>query len=153
MLSKGSKAPSFIAKNEDNINISLDNFVGKILILYFYPKDMTKGCTIEAKEFSELFDEFENNNCVIVGVSPDDTKSHVKFIQKENLKHTLISDINNEIAKSYFVWVKKNMYGREYMGILRSTFIIKDGIILEAFYNVKSNNHAKEILKFVKQLQ
>ena len=152
MLEINSKAPSFMAKNENGNDISLDNFVDKIVILYFYPKDMTRGCTIEAKEFSELFDEFNALNCVIIGVSPDSIKSHMKFIQKEGLRHMLISDINHDIAESYFVWVKKSMYGREYMGISRSTFVIRNGVVLGAFYNVKSSNHASKILEFVKHL-
>lgn len=152
MLDTNSKAPYFSAKNQNGEEVSLDCFVDKILVLYFYPKDMTKGCTVEAKEFSELFDEFESYNCAIVGVSPDDTCSHAKFIQKEGLRHTLISDANHDIASDYFVWCKKKMYGREYMGILRSTFVIKNGLVLGAFYNVKSSNHASRILEFVKHL-
>lgn len=152
MIEVNSKAPYFMAKNQMGEDISLDSFRDKILILYFYPKDMTKGCTIEAKEFSSLFDEFVTYNCEIVGVSSDDTKSHIKFIQKEGLKHMLISDINHDIAKSYFVWAKKSMYGREYMGIIRSTFVIKNNIVVGAFYNVKSSNHASKILEFVKKL-
>lgn len=152
MLCKDSKAPNFIAKNQDNIDISLDSFSGKTLILYFYPKDMTKGCTIEAKEFSNIIDDFIKNNSAVVGVSPDSIQTHIKFIEKENLKHMLISDTDNTIAKSYFVWGEKSMYGRKYMGIIRSTFVIKDGLILGAFYNVKSSNHADKILKFIENL-
>ena len=149
-IKAGDKAPIFNLKNQNDENISLKNFGDKIVILYFYPKDMTKGCTIENKEFSELIEEFEALNAVIIGISPDSVESHQKFIKKENLKQILLSDNTKEIADSYGVWVEKNMYGRKYMGILRSTFIIKNGIIKEAFYNVKSSAHAKEILKIIK---
>ncbi len=150
-LESGQKAPVFRAKNQDEIEISLNDFGNKTIILYFYPKDMTKGCTIEANEFSALLNEFEKQNAVVIGVSPDNCKSHQKFITKENLQHTLISDEDKNIANLYGVWVEKSMYGRKYMGILRSTFIIKNGIILYALYNVKSSGHAKTILEILKK--
>ncbi|RDU58005.1 thioredoxin-dependent thiol peroxidase [Helicobacter sp. MIT 99-5507] len=149
-IKAGDKAPIFNAKNQDNKDISLYSFGNKTIILYFYPKDMTKGCTIENKEFSELIKEFDILDAVIIGISPDSIESHKKFITKENLKQMLISDSTKEIANSYGVWVEKSMYGRKYMGILRSTFIIKDGIIKEAFYNVKSSGHAEKILNMLK---
>ncbi|RAX55305.1 thioredoxin-dependent thiol peroxidase [Helicobacter sp. 16-1353] len=152
-LEAGQKAPDFNAKNQDGINVSSKDFKGKFIVLYFYPKDMTKGCTIEANEFSELLDEFNKLNSVVIGISPDSVESHQKFIGKENLKHILLSDSDKNIANAYGVWTEKSMYGRKYMGILRSTFIIKDGKILEAFYNVKSSGHAKKILEYLRKYQ
>lgn len=149
-IKAGDKAPIFSLKNQDNNDISLKDFANKTIILYFYPKDMTKGCTIENKEFSELIEEFDKLNAVVIGISPDSIESHQKFIIKENLKQILLSDNTKEIANAYGVWVEKSMYGRKYMGILRSTFIIKNGIIKEALYNVKSSAHAKEILQKLK---
>lgn len=151
-LNKNQKAPQFSALNHDGIEISLNDFGEKIIILYFYPKDLTKGCSIESREFSELFEKFQHNNAVVVGISPDSIKSHQKFIQKEHLKQMLISDEDKKIAQSYGVWVEKSMYGRKYMGILRSTFIIQNGIIKEAFYNVKAASHAQKILDFIQGL-
>ncbi|MBR7117915.1 MAG: thioredoxin-dependent thiol peroxidase [Helicobacteraceae bacterium] len=150
-MKAGDKAPIFNTKNQDGDDVSLCDFGNKTIVLYFYPKDMTKGCTIEGKEFSELVEEFDALNAVVVGISPDSIKSHQKFITKENLKQMLLSDSTKEIANAYGVWVEKSMYGRKYMGILRSTFIIKDGIIKEAFYNVKSSGHAKKILETLKK--
>lgn len=151
-MKAGDKAPIFNTKNQDSDDVSLCDFGNKTIVLYFYPKDMTKGCTIEGKEFSELVEEFDALNAVVVGISPDSIESHQKFITKENLKQMLLSDSTKEIANAYGVWVEKSMYGRKYMGILRSTFIIKDGIIKEAFYNVKSSGHAKKILETLKKI-
>lgn len=152
-LEAGQKAPDFSAKNQDGKEITKEDFSGKLIVLYFYPKDMTKGCTIEAHEFSEYLEEFKKLNAVIIGISPDSVESHQKFICKENLKHILLSDIDKNIANAYGVWAEKSMYGKKYMGIIRSTFILKDGKILEALYNVKSSGHAKEILEYLKKYQ
>lgn len=151
-LEANAKAPDFRAKNEAEKDISLDDFKEKILVLYFYPKDMTKGCSIEANDFSKLSDEFSALNAVIVGVSPDSILSHQKFIKKENLTITLLSDEDNKIALSYGAYGTKNLYGREYQGIIRSTFIIKNGKILKAFYNVKATNHAQKVLETLRDL-
>ena len=151
-LKNGQEAPNFNLKDENNNDVSLDTFKNKIIILYFYPKDMTKGCTIEANEFSSNFASFRDKNCVILGVSGDSIDSHKKFIKKENLSISLLSDPSFEVCKKYGVYAKKSMYGREYMGIIRSTFIIKNKVILKAFYNVKSSGHALEILKEIENL-
>lgn len=151
-LETEANAPKFHAKNEADNDISLDDFKGRTLILYFYPKDMTKGCSIEANDFSNLIDEFSALNAVIVGVSPDSTQSHQKFIKKENLKIMLLSDSDNKIASSYGAYGTKKLYGKEYVGIIRSTFIIKNGKILKAFYNVKATNHAQKVLETLKDL-
>ncbi|MDE6885521.1 MAG: thioredoxin-dependent thiol peroxidase [Helicobacteraceae bacterium] len=150
-LESNQSAPQFSAKNQNDEKVSLNDFKDKFIVLYFYPKDMTKGCTIEANEFSSLFDEFEKLNAIIIGVSPDSINSHQKFIKKENLKHILLSDEDKTISKLYGVWEKKSMYGREYMGIVRSTFIIKNRVILEALYNVKSSAHAQKVLDILKK--
>lgn len=151
-LKNGQEAPNFNLKDENNNDVSLDTFKNSIIVLYFYPKDMTKGCTIEANEFSSNFASFREKNCVILGVSGDSLDSHKKFIKKENLSISLLSDPSFEVCKKYGVYAKKSMYGREYMGIIRSTFIIKDKVILRAFYNVKSSGHALKILKEIENL-
>lgn len=151
-LKNGQEAPNFNLKDENNNDVSLDTFKNSIIVLYFYPKDMTKGCTIEANEFSSNFASFRDKNCVILGVSGDSLDSHKKFIKKENLSISLLSDPSFEVCKKYGVYAKKSMYGREYMGIIRSTFIIKDKVILKAFYNVKSSGHALKILKEIENL-
>ena len=151
-LKSNEEAPNFNLKDENNNDVSLDTFKNKIIILYFYPKDMTKGCTIEANEFSSNLASFKNKNCVVLGISGDSIDSHNKFIKKENLSISLLSDPLFEVSKKYGVYAKKSMYGREYMGIIRSTFIIKNKVILRAFYNVKSSGHALEILKEIENL-
>ena len=151
-LEINAKAPLFNALNQNGENIALSDFKGKFVVLYFYPKDMTKGCTIEANDFSALCVEFETLNAVILGVSPDSAPSHQKFIQKENLNISLLCDENHKIAESYGAWGLKKNYGKEYEGIIRSTFIIKDGVILKPFYNVKATNHAQKVLESLKNI-
>ena len=151
-LEINAKAPNFNALNQNGENIALRDFEGKFVVLYFYPKDMTKGCTIEANDFSALCAEFETLNAVILGVSPDNANSHQKFIQKENLSISLLCDENHKIAESYGAWGLKKNYGKEYEGIIRSTFIIKDGVILKPFYNVKATNHAQKVLESLKNI-
>lgn len=151
-LKNGDVAPAFSLPNEDNVEISLRDFGDKIIILYFYPKDNTSGCTIEAVEFSELKSEFEKRDCVIIGISPDKTSTHKKFIESKNLNIILLSDENKEVASKYHAYGKKNMYGKEVMGIIRSTFIIKNGKILCSFYNVRAKGHAQKVLECVEKL-
>lgn len=151
-LEPHTKAPDFNTLNQNGENIALHDFKGKFVVLYFYPKDMTKGCTIEANDFSALRAEFEALNAVILGVSPDSATSHQKFIQKECLKIDLLCDENHKIAESYGAFGLKKNYGKEYEGIIRSTFIIKDGVILKPFYNVKAANHAQKVLETLKTL-
>lgn len=146
------KAPEFCTTNQNGDKVTLKNFKGKIIILYFYPKDMTKGCSIEANDFSALIAEFETLNAVILGISPDNVESHQKFIAKEKLTIDLLCDENHKIAESYGAWGLKKNYGKEYEGIIRSTFIIKNGVILKAFYNVKATNHAQKVLESLKSL-
>ncbi|WP_107695595.1 thioredoxin-dependent thiol peroxidase [Campylobacter concisus] len=146
-LEVGDKAPEFEALNQDGVKVALKDFVGKNVVLYFYPKDNTPGCTTEACEFSANYDQFIKNDTVIIGVSPDSVKSHAGFIAKQNLKHILLSDENKEISKLYGVWQVKKNYGKEYLGIVRSTFVIgKDGKIVKIYKSVKAKDHAAKVL-------
>ena len=146
-LEVGDKAPEFEALNQDGVKVALKDFVGKNIVLYFYPKDNTPGCTTEACEFSANYDQFIKNDTVIIGVSPDSVKSHVGFIAKQNLKHILLSDEDKEISKLYGVWQVKKNYGKEYLGIARSTFVIgKDCKIAKIYKSVKAKDHAAKVL-------
>lgn len=146
-------APDFTLSNQDGIEISLRDLLNKQLILYFYPKDNTQGCSIEAQDFSHLLHEFEKHNTNIVGISPDSNRSHKNFIQKRNLALMLLSDLEKQIAMKYGAFGEKKLYGKTYQGIIRSTFVISSqGIILKAFYNVKAKGHAQEVLEFVKKI-
>lgn len=139
--------------NGMNGEFSLDKYKGKKIILYFYPKDNTSGCTLEAIQFSELKDEFEKLNAVIIGVSKDSLLSHKKFIEKHNLKVELVSDEDISIQEHFDVWKLKKMCGKEYMGTVRSTFILDDeGNILKEFRNVKAKGHAVKVLEALKEL-
>ena len=135
-LKAGDEAPGFTLENADGTAISLKDFAGKNVALYFYPKDNTPGCTTEACEFSAAYDDFIAADCVIVGVSPDSV-----------LKHVLVSDPKREVAELYGVWQVRKNYGREYLGIVRSTFLIgKDGKILKVYKSVKAKDHATKVL-------
>ncbi|MAI76574.1 MAG: peroxiredoxin [Pelagibacteraceae bacterium TMED65] len=135
---------------EDGNNFSSDEFLGKKLIIYFYPKDDTPGCTKEAIEFSELIEEFKKNNTQIIGISKDSLEKHQKFISKHKLKVKLASDEDLEICKKFGVWVEKSMYGKKYMGIERSTFLFDQNLILiKEWKKVKVNNHAQEVLEYI----
>ena len=139
--------------NGMNGEFSLDKYKGKKIILYFYPKDNTSGCTLEAIQFSELKDEFEKLNAVVIGVSKDSLLSHKKFIEKHNLKVELVSDEDISIQEHFDVWKLKKMCGKEYMGTVRSTFILDDeGNILKEFRNVKAKDHAVKVLEDLKEL-
>lgn len=147
ILAAGDMAPEFSLENSDGVSISLRDFRGKNVVLYFYPKDNTPGCTTEACEFSANYDEFVANDTVIVGVSPDSVKSHSGFIIKQNLKHILLSDINKDVAKAYGVWQVRKNYGKEYLGIVRTTFVIdKEGKIAKVYKSVKAAGHAARVL-------
>lgn len=147
ILAAGDMAPEFSLENSDGVSIGLRDFRGKNVVLYFYPKDNTPGCTTEACEFSANYDEFVANDTVIVGVSPDSIKSHSGFIAKQNLKHILLSDINKDVAKAYGVWQVRKNYGKEYLGIVRTTFIIdKEGKIAKVYKSVKAAGHAAKVL-------
>lgn len=148
-LDSGDKAPDFCLLNAEGVEISLKDFGDKTIILYFYPKDNTPGCTIEALDFSGLLKEFLAKDAVVIGVSPDTPKCHQNFINKQNLKHILLSDPDKSVASAYGAYGKKLMYGKEVMGIIRSTFIIQSGKIAYAMYNVKAKGHAQKVFEMV----
>jgi peroxiredoxin Q/BCP len=147
-LKKGDKAPYFKGVDQNNNEISLDDFKGRKLILYFYPKDNTPGCTAEACDLRDNYNLWLEKGYSVVGVSPDIIKSHQKFAEKYNLPFPLISDPDKEILKAYGVWGLKKNYGREYEGVFRTTFIIdEEGIITDVFKKVKTKEHTKQILE------
>ena len=144
MLEVGCEAPAFCNKNQDEVEICLRDLKGKWIVLYFYPKDNTPGCTKEACDFSEALDEFEDMDAIILGVSPDSAKKHQNFIAKQNLTITLLSDEEKQMCEAYGVWQLKKNYGKEYMGVVRSTFIIDpSGKIAATWYNVKVRQKKK----------
>jgi peroxiredoxin Q/BCP len=144
----GKLAPAFTANNQNGTAVSLNNFAGKKLVLYFYPKDDTPGCTAEACSLRDNYESLIAQGYAIVGVSPDDEKKHTKFIAKYNLPFDLLADTDNAIALAYGVWVEKSMYGRKYMGIARTTFVINEnGILEEIIEKVDTKNHAQQLLK------
>lgn len=147
-MEKGKKVPEFKLSSDDEKVISLKDFKGKKIILYFYPKDNTSGCTEEACNFRDKYDEIEKLNAVVIGVSKDSISSHKKFKSKYNLPFILLSDENNEILEKFGVWKEKSMYGKKYMGIERTTFIIdENGKLIEKFEKVKVKGHIDEVLK------
>ena len=146
-LKIGDKAPDFSLLNQDGVQISLKDFLGKKIILYFYPRDNTPGCTTQACEFSDLIKEFNDKNAIIIGISPDDVKSHENFVKKFNLQHILLCDIKKELCKLYGAWGIKKNYGKEYEGLIRSTFVIdENGNIIKIYKNVKAKSHAIKVL-------
>ncbi len=147
MLSIGDTAPDFKSVDENGKPISLKQFRGKKVVLYFYPKDNTTGCTAEACDFSDNFARVKKTGAVVLGVSPDSVKSHAGFKEKYELPFTLVSDESKEIVNEYGVWQQKSMYGRKYMGVVRTTFIIDEkGKIAHIFEKVKVNGHVDEVL-------
>ena len=149
-LNKNSPAPQFSTTDQDGSLVKLEDFRGKKVILYFYPKDDTPGCTKEACAFRDAFAEFKSKNTIILGVSPDNEKSHTKFIEKFTLPFQLLCDTEKTIVKDYEVWVEKSMYGRKYMGVERSTFLINEnGILVAILRKVKPEPHVEELLKLV----
>lgn len=147
ILKPGDFAPEFTGKDQDGKVIRLLDFKGKKLILYFYPKDNTSGCTAEACSLRDGYEELKSLGMKVVGVSPDSEKSHKGFIQKHSLPFRLIADENHEIAEKYGAWGEKKMYGKTYFGILRTTFVIDgSGIITHIFNKVDTKEHVKQIL-------
>ena len=146
-LTVGAKAPAFSAPDQTGKTVSLSDFAGQKVVLYFYPKDDTPGCTTEACSFRDEHQAFTKKGAVVLGVSPDSAKSHTKFIEKFSLPFTLIADEGHKIAEAYGVWVEKSMYGRKYMGVERSTFVIDPQGKLSAIYRkVKPAEHTAEVL-------
>ena len=153
MLDVGKKAPDFSLLNQDEKKISLKDFIGQKVVLYFYPKDDTSGCTKEACSFSDDLPKFSKIDAVILGVSPDSVKSHKKFSEKYKLKFDLLADEEKKVVEKYGVWKEKSMYGRKYMGVERTTFIIdENGKIKKIFNKVKVDGHNKEVLEALKGL-
>lgn len=151
-LEVGKQAPDFSLLNQNEERVSLSQFKGKNIILYFYPKDMTPGCTTQACDFRDHFKEFKESDTVIIGVSPDPVERHQKFIAKHDLPFILLADEDHEVAELYGVWKLKKMFGREYYGIERSTFIIdKEGTLKKEYRKVKVKDHVKEALQYVKE--
>jgi len=152
-LKVGDKAPSFKLKNQDAKTISLSDFKGKPVVLYFYPKDDTSGCTKEACNFRDEFPKFGKLKAEIIGVSADSVESHKKFAQKYKLPFNLLSDEKKEVLEKYGVWQEKSMYGRKYIGIVRTTVIIdSSGKIRNIFPKVKVDNHNQEVMEALKEL-
>jgi len=144
----GKKAPAFSAKNQEEETLTLEQYKGKKLVLYFYPKDDTPGCTAEACDLRDHYQKFLDAGYEILGVSPDKEAKHQKFIDKYELPFDLLADTEQTVANAYGVWVEKNMYGRKYMGIKRTTFIInEEGVLEEIIEKVKTKEHASQILK------
>lgn len=146
MFKIGDKAPEFCLPNQDEAEVCLRDFGGKWVVLYFYPKDNTPGCTTEACDFTENQPDFTALDAVILGVSPDSPKKHQNFIAKQNLTITLLADEEKEVATSYDVWKMKKNYGREYMGIVRTTFLIDpQGKIAHIWSNVRVKGHVEKV--------
>ena len=153
MVKLNNKAPNFKAQSTSNKAYSLNDSKGKYVILYFYPKDDTPGCTIETNDFNKLLSKFKKLECEIYGISKDNLKSHDKFREKFKVKFDLLSDEETKVLKKYKVWGKKKFMGREYMGISRSTFLIdKQGKIVKIWENVNVKDHAKEVLETLKSI-
>ncbi len=153
-LTQGSRAPSVSLPDQDGKKVTLKDLQGKWVVLYFYPKDNTPGCTMEAVYFSHYKKEFEEQNAVVLGVSPDSIESHCKFIDKHAVTITLLSDVDKTVLQKYGVWEKKKMYGKEYFGVRRSTFLIDDaGKIAWIWKKVKVENHIQEVLEKLKELR
>ncbi len=146
-LKVGDKAPEFKGLNQNEKEISLSDYKNKNVILYFYPKDNTPGCTAESCNLNDNYDAWLSKGYEVIGVSPDSVKSHLKFADKFGFKFNLIADEEKEILKAYGVWGEKNMYGRTYMGVIRTTFVIdENGIIKEIFTKVKTKDHTNQII-------
>lgn len=148
------KAPHFCLPNQDNEKVCLRDFEGNWVVLYFYPKDNSRSCTLEAIDFTQNIMDFQKLDAVVLGVSPDSVKSHKNFIKKQNLKITLLSDPEHIVMEKYRVWQIKKMYGKEYYGVVRSTFIIDpDGQIAYSWGKVRVKGHVEEVKKKLTELR
>jgi peroxiredoxin Q/BCP len=153
MIKVGQKAPDFCLPNQDNEEICLRDFQGSWIVLYFYPKDNTPGCTAEAVDFSSNLEEFNKLGATVIGVSPDSVKKHQNFIKNKSLKIMLLSDTEKEVCSLFGVWRLKKNFGREYMGVVRSTFLINpDGVVAHKWENVRVKGHIEAVLKRLKEL-
>lgn len=148
----GEQAPNFTLQNQDGEKVKLSDFEGRNVVLYFYPKDMTPGCTTQACDFRDHHETFSDLNAVILGVSPDPIERHEKFIKKHDLPFQLLADEDHQVAEKYGVWQLKKMFGREYYGIVRSTFIIdQDGNLMKEFRNIRVKGHVERALQYLKE--
>jgi len=153
MILENVKSPDFKLLNTEGEKISLSYFKGRPVVLYFYPKDYTPGCTTEACNFRDDYEEYRKQGSVIIGVSPDSIKSHNKFTSKHSLPFLLLADEDHKVCEMYGVWGKKKMFGKEYFGVLRTTFIIdKDGNIVKVFKGVKPAKHSREVIAAFNEL-
>jgi len=149
-LKIGMKAPDFTLQDSQGKEVSLSNFKGKKIILYFYPKDNTSGCTAEAVSFRDNYDKIKETNSMVIGISKDSIASHMNFARKYNLPFILLSDGEGKVCELYGVWKEKSMYGRSYMGIERTTFLIDEqGYLQQIFPQVKVKGHSEEVMKFL----
>ena len=147
MLNVGTKAPNFTLPNNLDESISLSDFLGKKVVLYFYSKDNTPGCTKQALAFKENYDKFISKGYIVIGISKDSSKSHQKFIDKYELPFILLSDTDTKVLQLYEVWQEKKLYGKNYMGVVRTTYVIdENGIIVKVYESVKPEKNAQEIL-------
>jgi peroxiredoxin Q/BCP len=151
MIEEGKKAPAFSLKNHDGKTVKLADFAGKYVVLYFYPKDDTPGCTAEACEFRDGHEKLKKAGAVVLGVSPDSEARHAKFREKYSLPFDLLADVDHAVAEKYGAWGEKSLYGRKYQGIIRSTFLIgPDGKVKKVWPRVKVKGHADEVLAALK---
>jgi len=147
MISEGDIVPKFELEDSEGKKIKSADLKGKKHVIYFYPKDFTPGCTTEADEFSKDYNKFKKSGIEIIGISPDDVNSHKKFCDKMGIKYVLLADIDKDVSKKFGVWGKKKFMGREYMGVIRSTFLVNEkGKIVKVFPKVKPAGHSKEVL-------
>jgi len=152
MLETGIKAPDFTLCNQDGKEVRLSDFLGKKVVLYFYPKDNTAGCTKQACGFSESIEDFHEENCEVIGISKDTVASHKRFEEKQNLKITILADPDLEVIKMYDVYHEKNMYGRKVMGVVRTTYLIdENGMIVFAKEKVKAATNPIDMLELIKK--
>lgn len=147
MISEGDNVPNFELKDSTGKIVRSNDYLGKKYVVYFYPKDFTPGCTIEADEFAKSYDRFKNKNIEIIGISPDSVESHEKFCKKMNVQYVLLSDSEKTVSNAFGVWGKKKFMGREYLGVNRSTFLVNEkGIIFKTHLKVKPAGHATQVL-------
>ncbi|MBY8992560.1 MAG: thioredoxin-dependent thiol peroxidase [Candidatus Lokiarchaeota archaeon] len=153
-LKVGAEAPKFCLPDKDDKEVCLDNFEGKFVILYFYPKDNTPGCTTEAIGFTGILPQLEKLDAVVIGISPDSPESHAKFIEKKNLKVVLLSDVDKKVIKEYGKWAMKKFKGKEYMGVVRSTFLIDPkGKIVHIWPRVSVDGHPEDVENVLTKLK
>lgn len=153
ILAEGSKLPAFSLPSSSGETVKLSDLKGRAFVLYFYPKDATSGCTLEAQEFRDLDKEFKKAKVQVFGVSPDSVKSHCKFIEKEKISFELLADIDHVYTEKLGLWGEKMMYGRKYMGVFRTTFLVdKNGKIAKVWEKVTPRGHAQEVLEATKAL-